>query len=196
MEEIEKKVNSYFKLVIETLDKVDRKSIEAFVDLLLDTYEHNKTIIVFGNGGSGATASHICGDFLKGVSHGLEKKFRVICLNDNVPALMAIANDLSYEEIFVEQLSNFLQDGDLVLGISGSGNSSNVIKAFEYANRFGGKTVAFCGCSGGKLRNVASLSIHADINNMEVSEDVHLILAHCVKSILIDMLKGQDAEEH
>jgi D-sedoheptulose 7-phosphate isomerase len=191
MEEIEKKVDSYFKLVIETLNKLDRKNIEAFVDLLLDTYKKNKTIIVFGNGGSAATASHICGDFLKGISHGMEKKFRIICLNDNVPALMAIANDLSYEDIFVEQLSNFLHNGDLVLGISGSGNSSNVIKAFEYANRVGGKTVAFCGYRGGRLKDVASLSIHADINNMEVSEDVHLILAHCVKSILIDLLKGR-----
>ena len=95
-----------------------------------------------GNGGSGASASHAAGDFLKGASYGLDKRFKMICLNDNLPSMMAIANDIGWESIFVEPLKNFLSPDDLVIGISGSGNSKNVVNALEYANAQGATTVA------------------------------------------------------
>lgn len=182
-------INDYIGLVTDTLEGLDREAIANLVEMLLTTYEKGGTIFVFGNGGSGATASHMCGDFLKGVSYDLDKRFKILCLNDNIPGLMAIANDVAFEDVFLEQIKNFLGKGDLVIGISGSGNSTNVVKAIDYANSVGAKTVAFCGFTGGRIREIAGLSIHADINNMEVAEDVHLIVAHCVKSIIIKRLK-------
>ena len=170
--------------------------IDQFVHLLLDTYHNERTIFVFGNGGSAATASHFCGDLIKGVSYGLKKRFRAVCLSDNLPALMAIANDISYDDIFVEQLKNFLKKEDLVIGISGSGNSANVIKALEYAKDNGAKTIAICGYKGGKIKEIADLAIHANINDMEVSEDIHhLILTHCVKRLITKKLNNNHVGE-
>lgn len=182
-------INDYFQHVTKTLESLDREHLGSFVGMLLQTYHNDANIFIFGNGGSGANASHICGDFVKGVSYGLDKRFKVICLNDNNSAMMAIANDISYEDIFVEQLKNFVKKGDLVIGISGSGNSMNVVKALEYAKGSGAATVAFCGFNGGRIKKVADLSIHAQIDNMEVVEDVHLIIGHCVKNIIIQELK-------
>jgi len=188
-----RQIDDYFSSVTNTLEKLDREKISEFVNVILETSAKGGTIFIFGNGGSGATASHMCGDFVKGVSCGSRKKLKAICLNDNVPALTAIANDISYEEIFVEQIRNFLKKDDLVIGISGSGNSNNVVKCIEYANKIGARTVAFCGFSGGKIKDISSLSIHADINNMEAAEDIHMIVAHCVKSIMVRKFKGEPA---
>ena len=148
----------------------------------------------FGNGGSGSTASHFCGDFLKGVSCGLDKRFRFLCLNDNIPALLAIANDISYEDVFIEQLKNHLQENDLVIGISGSGNSMNVVKALQYAKDHGAVTVAMCGYDGGKIIGIADIHVHAPIDNMEVTEDVHLVAIHCLKTMMIQRLGNQPAK--
>jgi len=183
-------INLFFEKVITTLNRFDRDALCRFIELVMKTYEREGTIFVFGNGGSGNTASHFCGDFIKGVSFGREKRFRMLCLNDNSSALMAIANDLSYEDIFVEQLKNFLQQKDLVIGISCSGNSPNVVRALTYANSVGAQTVALCGFDGGRIKQSAKLVLHADIADMEVSEDIHLILVHCVKQIIIKMLNA------
>jgi D-sedoheptulose 7-phosphate isomerase len=188
-------INNYFSLVAETLGRIDRQSISIFVDMVIKTCDNDGNIFIFGNGGSGATASHMCGDFVKGVSYGSQKKLRAICLNDNMPALMALANDVSYDSVFVEQIKNLLKADDLVIGISGSGNSANVVKALEYANGIGAATVAFCGFAGGKIKQIASLAIHADIGNMEVVEDVHMIIAHCVKNIIITKFKADTAHD-
>ena len=125
--------NDYFNRVSDTLSPLILIQLNRLVNLLLNTREKENTIFIFGNGGSGATASHVTGDFLKGISYGLDKRFRVQCLNDNISGMMAISNDLTYEEIFIEQLKVFLKKDDVVIGISGSGNSANVVKAIEYA---------------------------------------------------------------
>ena len=187
---IEQEIEIFFNKVISTLRKIDRSDLIELVNLLLSAYYNERTIFIFGNAGSGNTASHFCGDFLKGVSHGLDKRFKIICLNDNISCFMAIANDISYEDIFIEQLKNFLQKDDLVIGISCSGNSINVVKALEYANQTGAITVAFCGFTGGEVKKVAHHAIHADINDMEVSEDIHLIVTHFLKQAIIKKLKG------
>ena len=119
----------YINLVKSTLDSLDPKALELLTDAFHATYEKGGTIYTMGNGGSGASASHAAGDFLKGASYGLEKRFRMICLNDNLPSMMAIANDIGWDSIFIEPLKNFLKPGDLVIGISGSGNSKNVVNA-------------------------------------------------------------------
>ena len=180
----------YFERVSGTLKHVDPEAVLRLVHLLLDAREKENTIFIFGNGGSAATASHVTGDFLKGISYGLDKRFRIQCLNDNVPGMMAISNDLTYDEIFIEQLKVFLHRNDIVIGISGSGNSVNVIRALEYAKASGAITVALCGFRGGKIKDIADLVIHAPVQDMEVTEDIHIIIFHAIKQVIMKHLKG------
>jgi D-sedoheptulose 7-phosphate isomerase len=183
---------AYFSRLSETIDKLDIQVIEQLVELLLRARDRENTVFIFGNGGSAATASHITGDFLKGISYELDKRFRVMCLSDNIPGLTALSNDLGYEDIFVEQLKVFLKKDDLVIGISGSGNSMNVVKAMEFARKKGARTVAMCGYKGGKIRELADLVIHVPVHDMEITEDIHIIIFHAVKQVLIKKLKGEN----
>lgn len=160
------------------LEDLDAAQVERFIQVLSDARRDGRQVFLFGNGGSGATASHMACDLNKGVSYGREKRFRVICLNDNVPTLMAYSNDVSYEDIFVEPLRNFLQPGDVVVGLSGSGNSENVIRAIDYANASGALTVGLCGYSGGRLKRAAQVVVHVAVDDMQMAEDLHLVLGH------------------
>jgi D-sedoheptulose 7-phosphate isomerase len=114
----------------------------------------------------------------KGCGYGREQRFRMMCLNDNIPTLLAYANDVGYEDIFVEQLKNFLEEGDVVIAISGSGNSKNVVKAIEYANSKGAITVGLVGYSGGKLLNLVQIPLHIPVNDMQIAEDIHMMVVH------------------
>jgi D-sedoheptulose 7-phosphate isomerase len=181
MNDTQKTIENYLTLVKDTIDKLDRSQIEKTAEAFMRVYDAEKTIYIFGNGGSAASATHACGDFLKGASYGLEKRFKVMSLVDNLPALMAIANDISYDDIFVEQLKNFIQPGDLVIGISGSGNSANVVKAMEYAKQKGVQTIAFCGYKGGKIKELADISVHSVAMDMEVAEDIHMMVFNVIK---------------
>lgn len=162
------RAQEYIDLVKTTLDALDSNSLDQLVDAFHTTYENGGNIYTMGNGGSGASASHAAGDFLKGASYGLDKRFKMICLNDNLPSMMAIANDIGWESIFVEPLKNFIQPHDLVIGISGSGNSKNVVTALEYANEKGATTVALSGFKGGKIAQIATINVHAPVMDMEV----------------------------
>lgn len=179
---------SYIQLLKDTLDQLDREQINKAINAFLNVYESGGTIYTFGNGGSGATASHAAGDFLKGASYGLDKRFRIICLNDNLPSMMAIANDIGWDDIFIEPLRNFLQPNDLVIGISGSGNSTNVVKAMQYAKERGVATIAFCGFRGGKIKELADIVIHSKAMDMEIAEDVHMIVFNIIKKEMISRL--------
>ena len=182
----------YIELVKSTLDALDAKALESLVDAFHSTYEKRGNIYTMGNGGSGASASHAAGDFLKGASYGLDKRFRMICLNDNLPSMMAIANDIGWESIFVEPLKNFLSPNDLVIGISGSGNSKNVVNAIEYANEQGATTVAMSGFKGGKISQIATINVHAPVMDMEVTEDVHMVIFNIVKKQMMARLMGDN----
>ena len=182
----------YIDLVKSTLDALDPKALEALVETFHTTYEKGGNIYTMGNGGSGASASHAAGDFLKGASYGLDKRFRMICLNDNLPSMMAIANDIGWESIFVEPLKNFLSPDDLVIGISGSGNSENVVNALEYANAQGATTVAMSGFKGGKISEIATINVHAPVMDMEVTEDVHMVIFNIVKKQMMARLMGDN----
>ncbi|SHK68425.1 D-sedoheptulose 7-phosphate isomerase [Desulfatibacillum alkenivorans DSM 16219] len=152
-----------------------KKMIEAF----LNARDSGNRIFVMGNGGSASTASHWVCDLNKGCCcEDEEKRFKMICLNDSISTMMAYANDLSYENIFIESLKNFFETGDVVVGISGSGNSPNVINAIEYANNHGGVTVGLSGYDGGKLKQIVSIPIHANVNDMQLTEDIHMIIVH------------------
>jgi D-sedoheptulose 7-phosphate isomerase len=182
----------YIDAVKSTLDALDPKALDALVEAFHTTYEKGGNIYTMGNGGSGASASHAAGDFLKGASYGLDKRFKMICLNDNLPSMMAIANDIGWESIFVEPLKNFLSKDDLVIGISGSGNSKNVVNALEYANAQGATTVAMSGFKGGKISEIATINVHAPVMDMEVTEDVHMVIFNIVKKQMMARLMGDN----
>ncbi|MDR1398169.1 MAG: SIS domain-containing protein [Desulfarculales bacterium] len=177
-------IETYLSRLQQQLASLNRGELVAFAGLLREACETGRQIFIMGNGGSAATASHFVCDFNKGLSYGRKRKYKFICLNDNVPALMAYANDVGYEAVFVEQLKNFLQAGDLVIGISGSGNSANVLKALEYANAHQAVTLALVGYDGGKLKKIARHCVHVNISDMQVVEDIHMMLDHMTMRVL------------
>lgn len=171
-------VDQYLKMEKETLEALDKDEINAVLDAMMETYQAEGTIYVFGNGGSASTASHMANDFNKGISEYVDRKFRVCCLNDNVATMLAIANDINYKEIYRFQLLGRLQPKDLVIGISGSGNSANVVNAVSYAKNQGVKTVGFCGFGGGRLKEIADYCFYVQLDNMKIVEDLHLMMNH------------------
>lgn len=181
------KIEKYIDMEKRVLDSLDRNEISEVMNILENARLKGKRIFICGNGGSAATAAHFECDFNKGISYDMNVKYDIECLSDNVPMMMAIANDIGYEDVFVVPLKNKLKLGDIVIGISGSGNSENVVRAFEYANKIGADTIAFTGYSGGKLKDMAKYNIHVSIDNMQIVEDVHLVLNHMMMFILSGM---------
>ena len=185
-------IQDYIALEQSVLGKLDVDEIDRVLSLLADCLEQERSIYVFGNGGSSATASHFQNDFNKGVSEHTEKKFRFICLNDNVPTVMAVANDLGFEEIFRFQLRGKLRSSDVIFAISGSGNSKNVVNAVEYAKEQGCTIVGVTGFNGGKLKELSDYSLHVPINSMHVTEDIHKVFDHLMMSIFYKTMCGID----
>ena len=177
-------IENYFDKLKTTIDNLDRKEINDFINLLIKARDDGRHIFIMGNGGSAATASHSVCDFNKGLSYGKDRRFKILCLNDSMATVSAYSNDVDYEVAFVEQLKNFIEPGDIVIGISGSGNSKNILLAIEFANSVGAETVGITGYDGGKLKHMAKYSVNANIDDMQVSEDIHMILNHlCMKVI-------------
>lgn len=173
----------YIKHMDKVLMSFPHEAVAKLVDWLEDARRNSKNIFVMGNGGSASTASHWVCDMNKGASYGQSLRYRMICLNDSISTTMAYSNDVSYDVVFVEQLKNFLSKGDLVIGVSGSGNSKNVIGAIEYARQAGARTVGLTGYSGGKLKNLAELSVHFNVDDMQIVEDLHLMTTHiCMRA--------------
>lgn len=185
-------IKKYISCEIETLQKLDINAVNEVLNLLIDTAKKHKRIYIFGNGGSSATASHFQNDFGKGISEYVDDKFRFQCLNDNVATLMAVANDIGFEEVFRFQLNGVIEPGDVVIAISGSGNSKNVINAVEYAKKCGNKVIGLTGYNGGKLKELSDISLHVPINSMQVTEDVHMVFDHLMMSILYQHLCGRN----
>jgi len=182
-----KEITRYLSLEKEIIDALSTEDINRGLNEIVSAYDLEGTIYIFGNGGSAATASHYANDFNKGISEYTQKKFRFICLNDNVPTIMAIANDIGYDEIFRFQLRGRLREGDLVIGISGSGNSKNVINALEYTKECGIRTLGITGYDGGKVKQMVDVSMHVPIKNMQISEDIHMIFDHLMMSVLYEV---------
>jgi D-sedoheptulose 7-phosphate isomerase len=190
MEAFRKKfTQSYLADIKSILDSMQADliiQIDKVASILNKARENRNTIFTMGNGGSAATASHFVIDLSKmTITEGLPR-FKAIGLNDNIPSMLAWANDASYEDIFAEQLKNLMEPGDVVIGISGSGNSRNVIKAIEYANSHGAVTIGLSGFDGGKLLKCARENIHIPSRNMQRVEDIHLIIEHLLTSLLRD----------
>jgi len=177
-------LEKYIETEIKVLKSLDLNDINAVMNVLEDARLNDHRIFICGNGGSAATASHFAGDFNKGLSEKLDKKYDFECLCDNLPMMMAVANDTSYDEIFRQPLENKLHEKDVFIGISGSGNSKNVVNAMEYAKNHGAVTIALVGYSGGKLKEMADYSVHVNIDDMQIAEDIHMVLDHLMMHTL------------
>lgn len=162
--------------LIHLLARLDDNKIENIADLL----KGDKTIFIVGNGGSAGTASH----FAEDLAYGAKKGIRAISLTDNTPYITAIANDEGYEHIFTRQLETLFREGDIVIGISVSGNSPNVINALEYANKHKGVSIGLLGFDGGKAKRICQHYIHMESDDYGLVEDMHLILVHLVTEYL------------
>jgi len=187
-------LSSYCNEIRECLEQLEHNlqdRICTLVEILLEARRSRKTVFVMGNGGSGSTASHFACDLAKNTISRDSLRFKVIALTDNVPQILAWANDTEYENIFIEQLKNLLEEGDIVIGISGSGNSKNVLKALDYANENGAITIGLTGFDGGKVKNVAKETIVVPSYNMQCCEDIHLMLEHLMTSMIREELNNK-----
>jgi D-sedoheptulose 7-phosphate isomerase len=169
-----------------TLDELDLAQVRRLRDALQAAYREGRQVFVCGNGGSAALASHIAVDLGKCATHPGQPRWRVFSLTDNVPWLTALANDIAYETVFVEQLKNYAGPGDLLLAISGSGNSPNVLRAVEYARELGMTTLGLTGFRGGKLAPLVDHALVVPALHMGRVEDGHLIVAHMLVYYFIE----------
>jgi len=175
--------------VLKAIETIDLDKVSQAIDIFKQARDEDRRIFVCGNGGSATTSSHFVCDMVKGASFKRDKRFRIMALTDSLPTITAYANDVSYECIFVEQLKNFAQPGDVLMAISGSGNSPNVLRAIEYANSIGCKTVALSGRDGGKLGPLAHVNVQACNPHMGRIEDVHMIVMHMICYYFMDAEK-------
>ncbi len=178
---------SYFSVLGEILSQMRPDVIDEVALELLKAYKGDRNVFILGNGGSAATASHFACDLAKGVTKYLPtsaKRFRTIALTDNVAVMTAWANDTSYENIFSEQLRSLVRERDVVVAISGSGNSPNVLKALNVANLAGATIIGLTGCMGGKMLRLCHHRVIVPSDNIEVIEDLHLAVCHSVSTVL------------
>lgn len=177
----------YLYEVKRCLETLDKNKLELAIDMIIEAYKNNRKVFILGNGGSASTASHMSADLGKGtlqrVYDNTERRLRVISLTDNVALMTAFANDLSFDDIFVQQLRNLVETDDLVIALSGSGNSPNVVKAIKYAKACGAKTIGLLGFkNGGKLGKMVDCAVIVDSIHYGPIEDVQLILNHLIAS--------------
>jgi len=180
--------SSYFRELEKIFNKISTKDIDGITDAIYNAYTNGRTIFILGNGGSASTASHFACDLGKGtlsrVYDSSESRFRVVSLTDNVATITAYANDLSFDDIFVQQLSNLVHKGDVVIAITGSGNSKNVIKAIQYARECGAITLGLLGFDGGKVKKLLDKCVIVPSSHYGRIEDMHMILEHMITDYL------------
>jgi D-sedoheptulose 7-phosphate isomerase len=170
----------YKERLLQAMETIDLPLVTRAIEVLAQARETGKTIFVCGNGGSASTASHFVADMVKGASYERSQRFRIMALTDSMATITAYSNDVNYACVFAEQLRNFAQPGDVVMAISGSGNSANVVEALEYARGAGCRTIALTGRDGGKLGPIAELEIRVREPHMGRIEDGHMVVCHMI----------------
>jgi D-sedoheptulose 7-phosphate isomerase len=182
----------YLEALHDVMNAVDPAEVDRLARAIQDAYDAERFVFIIGNGGSGANASHLCEDLGKGTLRDLEtqKRLKVLSLTDNTPYILAWGNDAGFDRVFVEQLKNLGSPGDLVIAISGSGNSPNVLRAVEYANRVGMETFAVTGYDGGRLRAIAHDALWVRSDNMGIVEAVHGVVFHYLTEALMQRFGG------
>ena len=189
MIDFREKMNKYIEDEVRVTKGLDLEKINEAINAIVDCRNRDGIVYTMGNGGSASTASHFVCDFSKGLSEEVGgKRFIFECLSDNVATMMAVANDISYDEIFKYQLEKRLTPNDLIIAISGSGNSKNVIKAVEYARSVGTKIIGITGYKGGKLKELADYSMHVDVEDMQIAEDVHMMFDHMMMRVISQVI--------
>jgi len=179
-------IDQYVSRLKEELDRIDTSEVKNWADLIYQAWERGNFVYIIGNGGSGCNASHMAEDLGKSSLHEKDlsdeskKRLKVLSLTDNVGWILAVGNDVGYDQIFLQQLMNYGQSGDVVLAISGSGNSANVLNAVDWANRHDLITMGLTGYSGGKLKDLAQHSFHVALDDMGMVESLHLTIFHWV----------------
>lgn len=176
--------SNYFNEIVETIGRLPFATIDRIVGAFLQAYESNRMIFLFGNGGSAALASHFACDLGKGAANGSGKRFQALALTDNIPMMTAWANDARYEDIFAEQLANFVRPNDIAFAISGSGKSRNVLNALRVAREVSAFTIGLTGFHGGDMKDLCDLCLIVPSNNMQIIEDLHLSVTHAVFTAL------------
>jgi D-sedoheptulose 7-phosphate isomerase len=171
---------------LKAIQSIDLEKVDQAIQILTEARAQGRHIFVCGNGGSATTAAHFACDMVKGASYQRQARFRITCLAESIPTLTAYSNDVDYECVFVEQLKNFARPQDVVIAISGSGNSPNVLRAVEYANSIGCQTIAFSGRDGGKLGPLAQLNIQISNPHMGRIEDGHMVALHMICYYFMD----------
>jgi D-sedoheptulose 7-phosphate isomerase len=182
----------YLDRVCREIQRLDLEQLEQMSGLIEDAYHSGRFVFIIGNGGSGANASHLSEDLAKCTLRDFEnqKRLKVLSLTDNAAAIMAWGNDEGYDRIFVEQLKNLASPGDLLLAISGSGNSPNILKAVEWANANGLTTLGITGFGGGKLKSLAHYNLHAGVDDMGMAESLHSVVFHWVIDDIYRRISG------
>lgn len=185
-EAVKEFLNDYVGRLNDILNKIDPERLGQVITTFVDTFKNGNTIYVIGNGGSAATASHMQADFRFFVRYFTKFRPKIVALTDNAPLITAIGNDNNFDDVFVEQMRGQFVAGDVLIAISASGNSPNLVKAAEYANELGGTTIAFVGFLGGKLNEVCSLPVYTPNPKGDYGpiEDVHMILNHIIVNYL------------
>jgi D-sedoheptulose 7-phosphate isomerase len=179
----------YKQLLLEAIEQIDLDKVSQAIEWFREARQNGQQIFVCGNGGSASTASHFVCDMVKGASYKRPSRFRILALTDSLATLTAYSNDVSYDVVFEEQLKNFARPGDLVMAISGSGNSPNVIRAVQYANSAGCRTLALTGRDGGRLGPLAQLNLQVPVPHMGRIEDAHMIICHMIAYHFMDTEK-------
>ncbi len=172
------RIQTYISHVQEVLARLTLADVQRSIDVIMEAYYAEKQIFVIGNGGSASTASHLACDLGKGTSVRGKPRFRVISLTDNVATMTAWSNDIAYEDVFMEQLKNLVNPEDVIIAISASGNSENVLRAMQHARNIGCKTIGWSGFGGGKLASICDVNVVVESDRYGPIEDVHLILNH------------------
>lgn len=187
---------SYLSELKDLLDALDRDTLKKIVDTIYGAWQHNKRLIIFGNGGSGSTSSHLVCDFQKNIYLDGAKPFEVLALTDSPALITAWGNDTNFENVFAGQLATWVRPKDVVLAISGSGNSKNVLEGVKLAKEAGAITIGLCGYNGGQLAELVEIPLIAHRNNMQQVEDVHMIVGHMIFSALRDRITGYLRDEN
>jgi D-sedoheptulose 7-phosphate isomerase len=174
------RLDDYLRHEAELLGRIPRQPLADMATILAEARRTGRRIFIFGNGGSAATASHFVVDLIKGAAAPGKPPFKIVCLNDSIPTLTAVANDYSYESVFATPLAALAEPGDIAIAISGSGNSANVLRAMETARQLKLTSIGLTGFSGGKLKDVVDLAIIVPSESMQLIEDAHLVILHAI----------------